>query len=172
MVPSIDRDIHGSQFLGKPWLGSGESWYVLSLEQCLYTSSMFIYKAGRDRESDSQPVEKRKPKSHLASCALALTRPRSSPPIVFFIDIRRLVPPPSPSSLIKTPRKMKTTNVLSLLTFFAAAFMACVRASNVVTLTTENFDQIIGQGKPALVEFYASWCGHVRIPSHSSDVQC
>jgi protein disulfide-isomerase A6 len=43
--------------------------------------------------------------------------------------------------------------------------MACVRASNVVTLTTENFDQIIGQGKPALVEFYASWCGHVCIPS-------
>ncbi|KAJ9099698.1 hypothetical protein QFC20_005631 [Naganishia adeliensis] len=57
---------------------------------------------------------------------------------------------------------MKTTNVLSLVTFFAAAFMACVRASNVVTLTTENFDQIIGQGKPALVEFYASWCGHCK----------
>ncbi|KAJ9111792.1 hypothetical protein QFC22_006451 [Naganishia vaughanmartiniae] len=57
---------------------------------------------------------------------------------------------------------MKTSSVLSTLTFFAIAFLACVRASNVVTLTTDNFDQIIGQGKPALVEFYASWCGHCK----------
>ncbi|KAJ9102043.1 hypothetical protein QFC19_004971 [Naganishia cerealis] len=57
---------------------------------------------------------------------------------------------------------MRTSGVLSAFTFFAIAFVACVRASNVVTLTTDNFDQIIGQGKPALVEFYASWCGHCK----------
>lgn len=57
---------------------------------------------------------------------------------------------------------MRTTNILSLFPLVAVAFLASyVRASNVVTLTTENFDSIIGQGKPALVEFYASWCGHV-----------
>jgi thiol-disulfide isomerase/thioredoxin len=69
------------------------------------------------------------------------------------------------SSILKatTQPTMKTSSVLSTLTFFAIAFLACVRASNVVTLTTDNFDQIIGQGKPALVEFYASWCGHVGL---------
>ena len=57
---------------------------------------------------------------------------------------------------------MRTFNILSVLPLAAVTLLATfVRASNVVTLTTENFDSIIGQGKPALVEFYASWCGHV-----------
>jgi len=33
-------------------------------------------------------------------------------------------------------------------------FTAIVTASNVVELTPDNFDNIIGQGKPALVELY------------------
>ena len=33
-----------------------------------------------------------------------------------------------------------------------ATFVAAVAASNVLELNPDNFDEIIGQGKPALVE--------------------
>ncbi|WVO22327.1 protein disulfide-isomerase domain [Cryptococcus decagattii] len=42
------------------------------------------------------------------------------------------------------------------------AFASLVSASNVVDLDTTNFDQIIGQDKGALVEFFAPWCGHCK----------
>jgi hypothetical protein len=41
-------------------------------------------------------------------------------------------------------------------------------ASNVIDLTPANFDDIVGSGKPALVEFFAPW--YVSRP-HRKSVQ-
>ena len=38
------------------------------------------------------------------------------------------------------------------LSVLATLFVAAVSASNVIELNPDNFDSIIGQGKPALVE--------------------
>ncbi|KAK9453200.1 thioredoxin-like protein [Dipodascopsis uninucleata] len=36
-------------------------------------------------------------------------------------------------------------------------------AGNVLELTEKNFDQlVVNSGRPSLVEFYASWCGHCK----------
>ncbi|OWZ68870.1 protein disulfide-isomerase domain [Cryptococcus neoformans] len=42
------------------------------------------------------------------------------------------------------------------------AFTSLVSASKVVDLDNNNFDQIVGQNKGALVEFFAPWCGHCK----------
>jgi protein disulfide-isomerase A6 len=41
--------------------------------------------------------------------------------------------------------------------FFLPALALVAAASNVVDLDSSNFDSFIGQGKPALVEFFAPW---------------
>ena len=43
---------------------------------------------------------------------------------------------------------------MRFISFLSLAFVAAVSASNVVDLDPSNFDSIIGQGKPALVELY------------------
>ena len=53
---------------------------------------------------------------------------------------------------VLTHSSSPTLTMFARLSVLAGLFVAAVTASNVVELNPDNFDRVVGQGKPALVE--------------------
>ncbi|KAI9051535.1 hypothetical protein LZ554_004581 [Drepanopeziza brunnea f. sp. 'monogermtubi'] len=52
--------------------------------------------------------------------------------------------------------------IKSLILAGLATLSAAADSSAVIDLVPSNFDEIVFSGKPALVEFFAPWCGHCK----------
>ncbi|KAF9267752.1 protein disulfide isomerase [Marasmius fiardii PR-910] len=51
---------------------------------------------------------------------------------------------------------------MRFLSLVAATLIAGACASNVIDLSPDNWDKVVGQGKAGLIEFFAPWCGHCK----------
>ncbi len=60
------------------------------------------------------------------------------------------------SNKLEIPQRqtLPVTTMRLSFTVISTFFIAVVSASNVLELTPDNFDKVVGQGKPALVELY------------------
>jgi thiol-disulfide isomerase/thioredoxin len=58
---------------------------------------------------------------------------------------------------------------MAIKALFGLLLLACAASSFVqadgdaIVLTSENFDEHVGQDQNALVEFYAPWCGKLAV---------